>query len=196
MTPPTGGLTSGSPFEPTDPTRPLRDLYRVQGRSSPRSPRIGPFIPGSYIGGYAVDAAPTAPPPSFTSTPAVATGLLRLSITPADAEIFVDSFFVGTGSDIEARRGLTLEAGPHRIELRAADHETHTFDIRIPAYDVVTYRGVLEPLRPAAGPVRPPAASSAPMYMIPNCYLGNIPPRASRLPKGCDIKQVQILGSR
>jgi hypothetical protein len=34
------------------------------------------------------------------------------------------------------------------------------------------------------------------MYVIPNCYIGNVPPRASRLPAGCDIKQVQILRAK
>ncbi len=34
------------------------------------------------------------------------------------------------------------------------------------------------------------------MYLIPNCYLGNVPPRPSRLPSGCDITRVQVLGAR
>jgi hypothetical protein len=34
------------------------------------------------------------------------------------------------------------------------------------------------------------------MYLIPNCYLGNVPPRANRLSPGCDIKQVQVLGAK
>jgi len=40
------------------------------------------------------------------------------------------------------------------------------------------------------------SAAATKMYMIPNCYLGNIPPRANRLPQGCDIKQVQVLGPK
>jgi hypothetical protein len=195
MTPPAGGLTSGFPFEPSDPTRPPRDLYRVQGRDSFRSRLSMPFIPGAYAGGSAIDVA--APTGSVASAPALATGLLRLSVTPPDAQIFVDSYFVGIASDIEARRALTLEAGPHRIEIRAAEHETQTFDVRIPARDSVTYRGTLEPLRRAApATVRSSSTSSAPMYLIPKCYLGNIPPRPSRLPSGCDITQVQVLGQR
>ena len=31
------------------------------------------------------------------------------------------------------------------------------------------------------------------MYVIPKCYAGNLPPRQSRLPSGCDVKQVQVL---
>jgi hypothetical protein len=200
MTPPAGGITSGFPFEPSDPTRPPRDLYRVTGRESFALPRSTPFIGGLYPGVYPMDLAPapTTPPAYPAPAPArVATGLLRLSVTPADARIFIDSYFVGIASDIEARRALTLEAGPHRIEIRAPDYETQTFDVRILANDAVTYRGALEPLRPVVPPpTRSPATSSAPMYLIPKCYLGNVPPRASRLPPGCDIKQVQILGQR
>lgn len=40
------------------------------------------------------------------------------------------------------------------------------------------------------------AASAGPMYVIPNCYLGNVPPRQERLPLGCDINHVQVLGSK
>jgi hypothetical protein len=29
------------------------------------------------------------------------------------------------------------------------------------------------------------------MYLIPNCYLGNVPPKAERLPQGCDVTRVQ-----
>jgi hypothetical protein len=119
-----------------------------------------------------------------------------LSVIPADAQVFVDSYFVGLASDVESQRAMTLDAGPHRIEIRAAGHETQTFDVRIPPRDTVTYRGVLEPRPTAAPPVTPSPTSSAPIYVIPNCYLGNVPPRPSRLPSGCDIRQVQVLGQR
>ena len=72
-----------------------------------------------------------------------------------------------------------------------------TVDIRITPYETVTYRAALEPLRPAAAPAAPSVASAnTKMYLIPNCYLGNIPPRANRLPAGCDVKQVQVLGPK
>jgi hypothetical protein len=193
LPPPDNGGASPFSFEASDPTRAHRDLFRVEGRSTHGS-RYMPFIGGSYFGGYATDTLTTAPPASAPAP--VTTGQLRLSVTPPDAQIFIDSYFVGLASDIDARRPLTLEAGPHRLEIRAPEHETQTLDVRILPYDTVTYRGALEPRRPAAAPVRPPATSSAPMYLIPNCYLGNVPPRASRLPSGCDIKQVQVLGQR
>jgi hypothetical protein len=38
-----------------------------------------------------------------------------------------------------------------------------------------------------------PAGPATVMYLIPNCYLGNLPPRQNRLPSGCDAKRVQVL---
>src|SRR5207245_10187570 len=117
-------------------------------------------ISGPYPGVYAIDPALAAPLAYATAADIrVATGLLRLSVTPEDAQIFIDGYFAGIASDIEARPTLTLNAGPHRIEIRAAQHETRTFDVRIPANDTVTYRGALEPLRQVAPP---PVGSPAP----------------------------------
>jgi hypothetical protein len=123
--------------------------------------------------------------------PAPATGLLRFSVTPASAQVFVDSYYVGTVADVDAQRVLELEAGPHRIEFRAPQYQALTVDVRILPHETITYRGALEPTRPvaAAAAVAPPTV----MYVIPKCYLGNLPPRQSRLPAGCDIKQVEVL---
>jgi hypothetical protein len=51
-----------------------------------------------------------------------------------------------------------------------------------------------KPLEPAA-PLPPPRLPDGPtrIYVIPNCYAGNVPPRAERLPAGCDITRVRIL---
>jgi hypothetical protein len=119
-------------------------------------------------------------------------------VTPLAAQVFVDSLYVGTVDDINAQRVLQLAEGPHRLELRAPQYQTVTVDIRISPYETVTYRAALEPMRPAAAAPAAPgvAAANAKMYLIPNCYLGNIPPRANRLPSGCDIKQVQVLGPK
>ena len=53
---------------------------------------------------------------------------------------------------------------------------------------------------PAAGaPVAPPPPSAAAparpqrFYVIPGCYAGSTPPRAARLPKGCDPSRVRPL---
>ncbi len=119
--------------------------------------------------------------------------MLRLDGTPADAQVFIDGVYVGVLRDIEAQRVVVLPEGVHHVDFRAADHEPASIDIRIAAHDTVTYRVALEPARPRPTPPRPPQTAPTHMYVIPNCYIGNVPPRATRLPAGCDIKRVQVL---
>jgi hypothetical protein len=185
MPPPAGGLTQPAGGLPPR----VHDSFRLQRRN----PLFLPFGSGFFPYGYgyadsttAIDRTPMAP-----ALPQ--TGLLRLAVTPASAQVFVDSYYVGTVADIDAQRVLQLEAGPHRIEFRAPQYRTLTVDIRVQPLETVTYRGALEPERPQA--VLPPAPAGPPtvMYVIPKCYLGNLPPRQSRLPSGCDAKQVQVL---
>jgi hypothetical protein len=183
-TPPTGGLTHGFPFRPSNEmTRPGRhhrgDLRGNLG--------IGGFV-GGYVGEPAADAA-AAPPEDEP-----ASGGLRLSVTPASGQVFIDGLYVGTVSDVEAQRVLMLDEGPHRLEIRAPQYESLGVDLRITPYEVVTYRGALDPIRRA--PAAPPTAAQTTMYVIPKCYAGNVPPRPGHLPAGCDIKHVQVLGRK
>lgn len=197
LTPPVaGGLTH--PFPPLTPNQaffPPDARFRSRLFFPFGSPFFGGF--GGY-GGFAGAPYGDMGDPSLAarSRPMAqsATGLLRLSVTPASAQVFVDSYFVGTGADVEAQRVLTLDAGPHRIEFRAAGYESQTVDVRTMPYETATYSVALEPNRQPAPQRAAAPAASGPMYLIPNCYLGNVPPRPSRLPAGCDIKQVQVLG--
>jgi hypothetical protein len=190
MTPPAGGLTP--------PAGGLAPEFVAPPPGRMHSPRFGrfgsPFF-APFVAGYSAvaDSVGVATP---SAPVAAATGLLRLSVTPSSAQVFIDSYYVGTVADIEAQRVLTLEAGPHRIEFRAPQYETLTVDVRIMPHELVTYRGALEPARPAVPAASALTASPSPMYLIPNCYLGNVPPRPSRLPAGCDINKVQVLGSK
>jgi hypothetical protein len=183
MPPPAGGLTprfgEGTPFRTHTP------LFFPSGSTA-----YAPFVFG-YQDSVAPDDSRRR---TQSSLPAPSTGLLRLSLTPVTAQVFIDGYYVGTVEDIEAQRVLQLEAGPHRIEVRAPQYHTLTVDIRVLPHETVTYRGALEPTRPQAATPPPPAAGPPTvMYVIPKCYVGNLPPRQSRLPSGCDVKQVQIL---
>jgi PEGA domain-containing protein len=181
MPPVAGGFTSGSVFPPQ-----VNPAF-LPGRPGRRPPLNASGAPYFYAP-YPPDlVAPTSP------TVATPTGMLRLTGTPESAQVFVDGYFVGTLGDIEAQRVLTLPAGPHRIEVRAADYDTTTFDVRISANETVTYRAVLEHVRPQPRAPAPTSGGATKMYLIPNCYLGNIPPKAERLPRGCDVKRVQII---
>jgi hypothetical protein len=195
MTPPAGGLNSPVPFTPTDPTQPARDLYRLPigqpFNSGPLKPSRG-FGGGAYFGPiYPAYETDTTAVPRRLSPPQVS-GLLRLDVTPESAQVFVDSFFAGLVSDIDDRRGLTLTAGPHRIELRAVEYTPTSFDVRIDPNETVFYRAALERPRPSS-PVEARPAGPTRLYVIPGCYAGNMPPRADRLPSGCNIKQVRVL---
>src|SRR5262245_24096681 len=191
MRPPAGGLLP----------RPGEGIpFRTRPRYGPFVPFYSPYVSGYGYGyGYGYGAPEDLTDPNRARpTPAPATGLLRLDVTPMSAQVFIDSYYVGTVADINAQKVLQLDAGPHRLEIRAPQYQTVSVDVRILPYETITYRATLEPVRAATAPPPPPAARAAQttMYMIPNCYLGNIPPRANRLPPGCDIKQVQVLGPK
>ncbi len=128
------------------------------------------------------------PPPVVEQPPEV--GRLALDVQPATAQVFVDGYYVGTAADFTASTGgLVLETGPHRIDLVMPDHELMSFDVRIAPNQFITYRQVLKPIN--AQPVQPPAVRSAPatFYLIPGCYMGNVPPKEANLRPTCDPAQ-------
>jgi PEGA domain-containing protein len=189
MLPPAGGLTQPVPFTPPS-IQPPRDVFR-NGRRDPYGNRSRLPIAYGY-GGYPYTSEPDPTTAPAATGPAVVAGGLRLSGTPGEAQVFVDGYFVGTLADIEAGRPLTVAAGPHRLEVRASGYQSIAIDVQITAYETLTYRAALDRLAPPA-PRASATVSSSPMYLIPNCYLGNVPPRPNRLPSGCDIKRVQVL---
>lgn len=131
------------------------------------------------------------------------TGRLRLELKPAAAQLFIDGEFVGTWADHGGE--LDLPAGTRRLEVRAPSHESLTVDIRIVAGREVTYRGALSRVderqnvlasNSALAPVAAaPSAADAPappstFYLIPGCYLGNVPPDQVKLPANCDLSRM------
>jgi hypothetical protein len=126
------------------------------------------------------------------------TGTVRLDVQPAGMlQFYVDGYYVGTANDFNGE--LELEAGPHTIEIRAPGYETLTFDVKIAAQRLITYRGALTPIQPPADqPVREPdppqadapAAPPTTIYFIPGCYLGNVPPEKVALPADCDLSKL------
>jgi len=182
-TQPTGGFTSGFVY----PTQ-INPAYRPS--TSGRGGRAGyggyPAYGGGYF--YAPDTTPAPTGPAPAQEP---TGELRLTGTPADAQVFVDGFYMATLGDVEDHRALTLTAGPHHVEVRAPDYTSERFDVRIDPSAMVSYHASLDHVRAQPSRAAAPRAGATKMYLIPNCYLGNVPPKPERLPKGCDIKRVQ-----
>lgn len=76
----------------------------------------------------------------------VGTGSLRLKIKPRDAEVYVDGYFVGTVDEFDGLfQKLRIDAGGHRIEIRAEGYEVTAFDVLITPGETVTYQGELKP---------------------------------------------------
>jgi hypothetical protein len=75
-------------------------------------------------------------------------GALRLKIKPRDAQVFVDGYFVGNvdGFDGVFQR-LNVDAGGHKIEIRAPGYETLQFDVLITPGETVTYKGDLDRIK-------------------------------------------------
>jgi hypothetical protein len=184
---PTGGFTSGFVFPPQIHPAYTPGRSGIGGRGNYNGYGYG--YGGGYFSMSDTQPAPAAPAPVDTPT-----GMLRLTGTPSEAQVFVDGFYVTTLGDAESQRALTLPAGAHHIELRAPDYTADRFDVRIDPGAPVTYRASLDHVRVA--PPRPaaaPAGGAMKMYVIPNCYLGNVPPKPERLPQGCDITRVQVI---
>jgi len=73
-------------------------------------------------------------------------GNVRLKVKPRDAEVRVDGYYVGVVDQYDGIfQRLTLESGPHRIEISKPGFEPVVVDIRVLPYDTVTYKGTLEP---------------------------------------------------
>ena len=101
--------------------------------------------------GSSDEAAPpsgsSANPGSLSVQPSAA-GHLRLQVEPPTAQVYVDGFYVGTVDDFNgSAQDASLEAGPHRVEIRAPGYETLMFDVKTDANRTVTYRGTLRPVQ-------------------------------------------------
>jgi hypothetical protein len=106
------------------------------------------------IYGTPYDDAPYSPaaayPPAMTSSldaqPSsdANMGGVSFDITPGTAELFVDDTLVGTvGQFTPTTQPLGLEAGHHRVEVRAPGYQTLRFDVDIIAGQVIPYQGTL-----------------------------------------------------
>ena len=76
-------------------------------------------------------------------------GVLHLRVKPREAEVYVDGGLVGQVNQFESLfHKLRLEAGVHRVELRAPGYQPLIFNARIVAGETMTYSGTLEKTAP------------------------------------------------
>ena len=177
-----------------------RDEVLAQSRSQSPAPSAWSASPGSlqpgrhlrrsvWLGPAGGCAGPGASP---TAEVAEATGTLWLDIEPRGlGKVYIDGYLAGTTHNV--RGSITLDAGAHRVEVRAEGYRPVGVEVRIEAGGAVTLRRTLQPLPaapepPVAGPPALPAARPAaaapiprkPFYYIPGCYLGDVPPQRRR----------------
>jgi hypothetical protein len=178
-----------------------------RGRRPNRNVVVFPFP--IYDWGYTAEQPPvadTAPadvdrPAQPSSQQAVnrPTGMLLLDLQPSrTAQLYVDDFYVGTTDELGL--DLTLDAGPHNVEIRTPGYEPVAVKVNIEAGRAITYRSALQPLAsttaepaPARAEAAKPAAPPKPVYFIPGCYLGNVPPKDAGLPASCDQSRAKTI---
>jgi hypothetical protein len=172
-----------------------RDVFRAAPWTyAPRYGRLSALRGSGYYGGYGgyVDGGY---PPYVETRPGdqapLIQGRLSLYVSPLSSQVFVDGFYVGTAADFQDR-GLWLEPGPRRIELRADGYETATFDVRILEDQTVNYR---RDLARAEARNEAPRVAAVPktFYVVPGCYAGDKPPATGRLPTGCSDRNVRTI---
>jgi len=69
-------------------------------------------------------------------------GALRLKIKPANAQVYIDGYYVGVVDSFDGTfQKLNVDAGPHRVELKAEGYENSEFDVVVTPNDTITYKG-------------------------------------------------------
>ena len=120
---------------------------------------------------------------------------LILDIHPPTAQVFADGYYIGMPEDFRFEHGgAVLEPGPHRIDILARDYEPVSFDVNLTRGQSATFRHILTPILspPQPAPDATALAEKQPVtfYLIPGCYMGNVPPKDANLPATCDIARV------
>jgi hypothetical protein len=140
--------------------------------------------------------APPYPEPAPVKKESTA-GSLLLEVEPGSAQIFIDGYYVGTPDDFGGKGGgVVLEGGPHRVDINAPGYELVSFDVRISPNQSIVYRRVLKLQEVAPAPAPQAFTTPKTVYVIPGCYLGDVPPKDAKLPSTCDITRAVTLSAQ
>lgn len=72
-------------------------------------------------------------------------GAVRLKVKPEHGQVYVDGYYVGEVDSFDGIfQKLNLEAGAHRIEIRAEGFETEQFEVMVIPGETITYKGDLK----------------------------------------------------
>ena len=120
-------------------------------------------IAAARAGGAKTAAAPERlpPPPSTQEPEPAATPRLALTSAPEDADVFVDGRLVGA-TPVE----LPLEAGTHRLELRAEGYERRKAVVELTPGEHAERHFALSPRPPAAATTTAPGPAPVPAEKI------------------------------
>lgn len=78
-----------------------------------------------------------------------ASGGVRIAVAQRDAEVYVDGYYAGIVDDFDgALQRVSLEPGPHHIEVSAEGYEPVSFDVNVEPGQTITYRAALRQSRP------------------------------------------------
>ena len=122
------------------------DVYVQPRQTITYRETMQPAQPGSSAGAATESGAVTAPASDVLLGPP---GDLRLDVTPKDAQVYVDGYYVGIVDDFNGRyQRISLAPGPHHVELRATGYELLAFDVNIEPRQTVDYRGNLTRSKP------------------------------------------------
>jgi hypothetical protein len=99
------------------------------------------FSIGVYYGAGGVYDYGYTPSYFYDPLPGRTYGGVRITEAPRDAQVFVDGYYVGIVDDFDGVfQHVNLEAGQHRIEVRAADYEPLSFDVYVQPGRTITLR--------------------------------------------------------
>jgi len=96
---------------------------------------------GGYAYGYPYGAYGYGLPPAgyMSAAPGAVYGGVRIQGAPRDAQILADGYYVGVAEDFDGPiQHLNLEAGVHKIEIRAAGLQPIEFDVNVQPGQTVT----------------------------------------------------------
>ena len=72
-------------------------------------------------------------------------GSLRLRVDPSHGQVYVDGLYRGTVDEFDGVfQRLKIEAGAHRLEVRAPGYQPLVFDVLVTPGETTTYRGDLK----------------------------------------------------
>lgn len=101
----------------------------------------GGYYGGGYGGGYYGGGGGAG----YYQSRGYDTGSLRLKVQPRDGKVYVDGYFVGVVDSFDGVfQKLAVEAGTHRVEIRADGFEPAQFEILVTPGETITYKGELK----------------------------------------------------